>query len=132
MICFQVHTLHWLWMTPSFLKLTQSRFWDFTLIPYLHGKRKYQIYWTMLDNRQVYFITVITAEMHCYNNTHTLNYHTCSLANNNYACTRRRLHNEHFFTYYASIMLDAFLYLLCSKLCWYNWRRPIFQLIKQP
>ena len=29
-----------------------------------------------------------------------------------------------FFTYYAGIMLDAFLYLLCSKLCWHNWRRP--------
>ena len=28
------------------------------------------------------------------------------------------------FTYYAGIMLDAFLYLLCSKLCWHNWRRP--------
>ena len=23
-------------------------------------------------------------------------------------------------TYYASIMLDAFNNLLCSKLCWYN------------
>ena len=29
-----------------------------------------------------------------------------------------------FFTYYASIMLDAFLYLLCSKLCQPNWLRP--------
>ena len=28
-----------------------------------------------------------------------------------------------FFTYYAGIMLDAFLYLLCSKLCRHNWHR---------
>ena len=28
------------------------------------------------------------------------------------------------FTYYAGIMLDAFLYLLCSQLCQHNWRRP--------
>ena len=28
------------------------------------------------------------------------------------------------FTYYAGILLDAFLYLLCSKLCWHNWLRP--------
>ena len=28
------------------------------------------------------------------------------------------------FTYYAGIILDAFLYLLCWKLCWHNWLRP--------
>ena len=28
------------------------------------------------------------------------------------------------FTYYAGIILDAFLYLLCSKLCQHNWHRP--------
>ena len=27
-------------------------------------------------------------------------------------------------THYAGIMLDAFLNLLCSKLCWHNWRKP--------
>ena len=27
-------------------------------------------------------------------------------------------------SYYAGIMLDAFRYLLCSKLCRYNWRKP--------
>ena len=27
-------------------------------------------------------------------------------------------------TYYTGIMYDAFLYLLCSKLCRHNWRRP--------
>ena len=27
-------------------------------------------------------------------------------------------------SYYAGIMLDAFRYLLCSKLCWHNWRKP--------
>ena len=32
-----------------------------------------------------------------------------------------------FFTYYAGIMPDAFLYLLCSKLCWHNWLRPKLQ-----
>ena len=26
--------------------------------------------------------------------------------------------------YYAGIMLDAFRYLLCSKLCRHNWRKP--------
>ena len=30
------------------------------------------------------------------------------------------------FTYYAGIMLDAFAILLCSKLCWHNWLKPIF------
>ena len=29
------------------------------------------------------------------------------------------------FTYYAGIMLDAFVVLLCSKLCWHNWLKPI-------
>ena len=24
-------------------------------------------------------------------------------------------------SYYAGIMLNAFSYLLCSKLCWHNW-----------
>ena len=28
------------------------------------------------------------------------------------------------FTYYAGIMLDAFLYLLCLKLCRHSWLRP--------
>ena len=27
-------------------------------------------------------------------------------------------------SYYAGIMLDAFRYLLCSKLCRHNWRKP--------
>ena len=26
--------------------------------------------------------------------------------------------------YYAGIMLDAFRYLLCSKLCRHNWHKP--------
>ena len=51
-------------------------------------------------------------------------YHTSSCANNNYVCTRQRLHNAHFHLFYAGIMLDAFLYLLCWKLCWHNWHRP--------
>ena len=29
------------------------------------------------------------------------------------------------FTYYAGIMLDAIAILLCSKLCWHNWLKPI-------
>ena len=29
------------------------------------------------------------------------------------------------FPYYAGIMLDAFLILLCSKLCWHNWLKPM-------
>ena len=29
-----------------------------------------------------------------------------------------------FLTYYAGIMLDAFRYLLCSKLCWHNRPEP--------
>ena len=65
----------------------------------------------------------------CYNITHTTNYHTHSHANHNYARTRRRLCNEHFFTYYAGIMLDAFLHLFCSKLCWHSWRRPSTHMI---
>ena len=28
------------------------------------------------------------------------------------------------FSYYAGIVLDAFGYLLCSKLCWHNWLVP--------
>jgi len=27
-------------------------------------------------------------------------------------------------SYYAGIMLNAFGNLLCSKLCWHNWRKP--------
>ena len=34
------------------------------------------------------------------------------------------MHFARICSYYASIMLDTFLYLLCSKLCWYNWCRP--------
>ena len=26
--------------------------------------------------------------------------------------------------HYASIIPDAIIYLLCSKLCWHNWARP--------
>ena len=29
-----------------------------------------------------------------------------------------------FFTYYAGIMCNVFLYLLCSNLCQHNWPRP--------
>ena len=29
--------------------------------------------------------------------------------------------------YYAGIMLDAFSYLLCSKLCWHNRLVPTFE-----
>ena len=29
--------------------------------------------------------------------------------------------------YYAGIMLDTFRYLLCSKLCRHNWRKPKLQ-----
>ena len=29
-------------------------------------------------------------------------------------------------TYYAGIMLDAFAIILCSKLCWHNWLKPIY------
>ena len=28
------------------------------------------------------------------------------------------------FAYYAGIMVDAFLHLLCSKLCGHNWHGP--------
>ena len=62
--------------------------------------------------------------MHCYNITRTTNYHTHSCVNNNYECIRRRLCNAHFFTCYAGIMLNAFLYLLWSKLFSHIWRMP--------
>ena len=32
---------------------------------------------------------------------------------------------DYFVTYYASIMLNAFKCLLCSKLCWHNRPGPI-------
>ena len=46
---------------------------------------------------------------------------------NNYAVTGQSRRSARFFTYYAGIMLDAFLYLLCSKLCQHNWCRPTVQ-----
>ena len=33
-----------------------------------------------------------------------------------------------YLTYYASIMLDAFTHLLCSKLCWHNRPGPIYKI----
>ena len=37
-------------------------------------------------------------------------------------CEKCVLHKK--FAYYAGIMLDAFVILLCSKLCWHDWLKP--------
>ena len=57
-------------------------------------------------------------QYHLHNNC---SYHTRSRVNHKYAKSRCSAQS---FIYYAGIMLDAFLYFLCSKLCRHNWHRP--------